>query len=213
MRVPSLPGVVRQVDVAQPIAEELSHLDQIVSRHRGVRRVEHEMWDAGQLVEVLVRVEQQRSRADVHGEHVLHRDGDARALLNGGQRSEQPPPVRALPAVRRGGRTERGNISPTARVMPVPPSRGASDPSSHRRYAPCQRYGGCITTSGTFAVEATRVAVSILPIGSLPHTERVSSSAGACSAPIHSPCSAARSRITEALWLARSFVTMTSTPV
>ena len=60
---------------------------------------------------------------------------------------------------------------------------------------------------------ATRVAVSILPIGSLPHTERVSKSAGAWSAPIHRPCSAARSRITEALWLAGSFVTITSTPV
>jgi hypothetical protein len=60
------------------------------------------------------------------------------------------------------------------------------------------------------ASRATRVAVSILPMGSVPHTARVSSNAGACSARISTPWRSARRRISRGSWLAGSFVTMTS---
>ena len=70
-----------------------------------------------------------------------------------------------------------------------------------------------MTTRGISAASATWTAVPILPTGSVPQTRRVSSRAGACSAPMVSPCSAASRRMTAGSWLAGSFVTMTSTPV
>ena len=70
-----------------------------------------------------------------------------------------------------------------------------------------------MTTNGISAALATRVAMSILPTGSVPHTERVNSRAGAWIAPIRRPCASASRRISIGSWLAGSFVTMTSTPV
>ena len=44
----------------EAIAEAPAHVDQIVLRDGGVRRVQHEMRDAFELVQILVRVEHQR---------------------------------------------------------------------------------------------------------------------------------------------------------
>ena len=55
----------------------------------------------GELIQILVRVEHQRPRADVHGEHVLHRDRDPGARLDLGKGCEEPPSICPLPSVGR----------------------------------------------------------------------------------------------------------------
>ncbi len=124
---------------------------QVVLGHRRVARVEHQVGQALELVQVLVRVERDRSR---------------------------PP-------------TCTGNMFSTATVTPALRMRSGSAPPASGGNERCQRYGGCMTTSGTSASAATSIARSTLPTGSVPQTRRVSSRHGAWIAPIVSPCSAA----------------------
>jgi hypothetical protein len=80
----------------------------------------------------------------------------------------------------------------TATVTPALRMRSGRLSSIQRRNERCHRYGGWTTTSGTSASDATSIARSTLPIGSVPQTRRVSRRQGAWIAPIVSPCSEAR---------------------
>ena len=127
-----------------------AEVDQVVLGDRGVAGVHHQVGEALEVLQVLVRVERHLATPDPDREHVLDRDRHA--------------------GLRR--------------------ARGESIFDASGGSARCHRYGGCTTTIGTSASAATSIARSTFPIGSVPHTRRVSSRHGAWIAPIVRPCSA-----------------------
>ena len=89
------------MDVPEPLAEQLSDLDRIVPRHRGMRGVQHQVMHPLERLQVLVRVERDVPACDAHREHVLDRDRDAGALLDAREVVDEPATERALPSIRR----------------------------------------------------------------------------------------------------------------
>ena len=85
----------------QPLPEGPTHIDEIVPGHGGVRRVQGQVGDALERLEVLVRVEREGAAGHAHREHVLHGDRDPGAPLDVRELVHEPPPVRGLPSVRR----------------------------------------------------------------------------------------------------------------